>query len=137
MHTIQLEVPSLRDTTRAAAADWGPALHSTARSIAAILVAVYSAGLVTGTRWHQLLAWIERHHVYGLSRIGLPGAALPPELISVSYRAPIIQYQAPLALPTLTRRSECHRLRAQGLSAAAIGRKLGISRTTVRRELAA
>lgn len=136
MYTIQLEVPSLRGGIRAAASDWGPALHSTAQSIAAVLAAVYTAGLVTGIRWHQLLAWIDRHHVYGMARIGLPGAALPPELVSIPYRSPIVQRQASLPLPTLTRRDACHRLRSQGMSPTAIGRKLGVSRSTVRRELA-
>ena len=35
-------------------ADWGPALHHAARSIAAILVAVYAAGFTAGAWIHHL-----------------------------------------------------------------------------------
>jgi hypothetical protein len=135
--SITLHAPALRDITRAMAADWGPAIRRWVGAAAAVIAAVYAAGLVTGVRWHRFLAWIDRHHVYGMTRMGLPGGVtlLPPELITIPYRSPIVQRQAPITVPTLTRRSECRRLRAQGLSHAAIGRQLGVSRSTVRREL--
>ena len=159
MTTIQVEAPSLRDAVRAAAADWGPAFHSAARSVAAVLVAVYTAGLVAGLRWRRLLAWADQNHHQGIARLGLPGADLDPRrwpsidlpLLPVADgdlidAAPYPRWWAEdverneraqsLTLPTPTTREACHRLRAQGLGCAAIARRVGISRSAVQRELA-
>lgn len=131
--TITIQVPAMRDVTRVMAADWGPEIRRWVGAAAAVMAAVYAAGLVTGARWWQLVAWAERQHLHGLARMGLPGGV---PSIDIPLPTIYVQRQAPVTVPTITRSSECRRLRAQGLSPAAIGREMGISRTTVRRELA-
>lgn len=118
----------------------GRRMESFTRSVARVLVAVYVAGWVTGRAVAQasdaLAAAWSMTWMGAVARLGMPGAALPPELASIPYRLPIVQRSAPATLPTLSRREACRRLRSQGLTPAAIGRQLGCSRTTVRRELA-
>lgn len=133
--TICFTVPSVRVITRALASDWGPWLGRAAGAIAAVLAVAYTAGLCAGLLVRQLTAWVERHHLDGLARMGLPGASIRNSEVWGVTR-PIIQRQAPAPLPVLSRRDACRQLRAQGLSPARIGKALGISRTTVRRELA-
>lgn len=147
MTTIQIEAPTLRDLARAAAADWGPALHSTARLIAAVVVAVYAAGLVAGAHWRRLLAWADRHHHEGLARLGIPGAELDPRRQpSIDVPLPVVidlealqraERTTPSGLPSPTTCEACHRLRRQGLRPAAIARRLKISRRAVDEVLAA
>jgi hypothetical protein len=134
MITIQTTI-SPQQITRSLADDWAPTLRAIAGAIAVPLVAVYVAGLMAGEAWHQVLAWARGQHLQGLSRMGLPGGPMPT--IEIPLPTIRVQRQAPVTIPTLTRRSECRRLQAQGLSPAKIGRELGISRSTVRRELAA
>ena len=131
---ITITLPPPQEVTRALASDWGPGLQQGVKALAAVLVAVYTAGLVAGIRWRQLLGWVEQQLERGMARLGVPGAPLDPLIQLPSIRT---QRHAPATPATLGRRDACRRLRAQGLSPAAIGRELGISRTTVRRELAA
>ena len=130
-HSIAITLPHPAAITRAMARDHGPALRRAAGAIAVVLVAVYVAG-ETGYAWlRQLLAWP------GLPPLPPWG---PPDPVPVPRPAPVpaavLQHQAPAALPVISRRDACRCLRAQGLSPAKIGRELGISRSTVRRELA-
>lgn len=137
---ITITLPPPQEVTRALASDWGPALQQGAKALATVLVAVYTAGLVAGIRWQQLLAWVERQLEQGMARLGVPGGNYLESPDSSTGPAAItairIQRQAPAAPPVLSRRDACRRLRAQGLSPAVIGRELSISRSTVRRELA-
>ena len=137
---ITITLPPPQEVTRALASDWGPGLQQGVKALAAVLVAVYTAGLVAGIRWRQLLGWVEQQLEQGMARLGVPGATLEPFMahtIDVPRPPVSIQRQAPAAPSVLSRRDACRRLQAQGMSPAAIGRELGISRTTVRRELAA
>jgi hypothetical protein len=136
---ITITLPPPQVVTRALASEWGPALQQGAKALAAVLVAVYTAGLVAGIRWQQLLALLEQCLQQGMARFGVPGAPLEPFMAPTIDlpRPPVrIQRQAPAVLPVIGRRDACRRLQAQGLSPAKIGRELGISRSTVRRELA-
>lgn len=108
---------SLKTTLRS---DWGPALRSAAYALAAAIALAYTAGLLTGEtvhRWNDQLAQLVS---------GRPAA--PVRLV--------VQRQAAAPAPVLSRRSECLRLRARGMTQQQIADQLGVSRTTVRRELA-
>jgi hypothetical protein len=74
-----------RTTLRAALSqDWGPAIETTIRAIAAAAVACYCAGLMLGTWLHHASAWLARHWV-GLTR-------QTPEI-------PVFETGAPALLP--------------------------------------
>lgn len=141
MNTICITLPPLREITRAGAADWGPGLRRAAGTIAAVVAVAYTAGLCTGLLVRQLLAWAEYHHLTGLTRLGLPGGNSSAWLTSLGTTPPprpvLALPPAPAVPVTTPRREACRQLKKQGLSLARIAQALGISRTTVRRELAA
>lgn len=141
MNTICITLPPLRDVTRALASDWGPGLRRAAGAIAAVVAVAFTAGFCSGLLVRQLLAWVERHHLAGLARLGLPGgdyrAILGSPATTPAPRPVLALPPAPAVPVTASRREKCRWLSAQGLSPNRIGKTLGISRTTVRRELAA
>jgi predicted RNA methylase len=136
--------------------DWAPYIHRAIHGIAATCAVVYTAGLLTGEFVHrlndQLAAWVS-------GRSATPATAAPAPVVSgfhvVSDEAydelmafiaddqspdtqnMIVQRQALAPTPVLSRRVECQRLRAGGMTQQQIADALGCSRTTVRRELAA
>lgn len=136
---ITITLPKIQSATRALASDWTPALRRVAGAIAIPLVAVYVAGLMAGTLWHQATAWAEGHQEVGLSRLGLPGATMlvPPSLATVPYWAPTVQRHAPAPPPPVLSRGDYYRdlIASRGLSVAAIAKGEGVSVSTVRRAL--
>lgn len=138
---ICITLPQLREVTRALASDWGPGLRRAARAIAAVVAVALTAHFLFGLLVRQLLAWTERHHLEGLARLGLPGgnssAWLTSPVTTPAPRPALALAHAPAAPVTAPRREACRQLREQGLSPARIARALGVSRSTVRRELAA
>lgn len=130
-HSITFTILHPSVLTRALVSDWSPYLRQWAGAVAAVLVAGVAAGQVIQARWQQLLAFPP----------AWPGGPQwPPDPAPVPNPEPVpaavLQRQAPASPPVITRRDACRRLRADGLSFVQIGRKLGISRSTVRRELA-
>lgn len=114
-------MPTLKTILRA---DWAPHIRSAAQLLAAACVATYTAGLLTGElvhRWNDQLAALVRGN-------------LKASLTSSPARM-ITQRQAPAPSPVLSRRDECRRLRARGMTQQQIADAIGVSRSTVRREL--
>lgn len=136
MITVQTTITP-QQITRSLAGDWAPTWRRWAGAAAAVLAAVYCAGLVTGARWRQLLAWARRHHLQGLGRMGLPGGIptidVPVQSVMIIQRCAA----APRALPAVAppRVSAIHLLAADGLSQRQIARQLGISRHRVKAAL--
>jgi DNA-binding NarL/FixJ family response regulator len=116
-------MPTLSSITRS---DWSPYIRQAAYAIGAAIALTYTAGLLTGEAVHhwndQLAAWVS-------GRAATLTPAAPARVI--------VQRQAMAPAPVLSRRSECQRLRARGMTQQQIADALGCSRTTVRRELAA
>jgi hypothetical protein len=96
--TVSFNVPSLASVTRA---DWGATFHRWARTIAAVLVVAFTAGLMAGEAWHRLLSWVDAHHMAGLSRLGLPGATPSELLISPQLGVVRVQRLAPAPTPSI------------------------------------
>lgn len=125
-----------------ARADWAPAIERTARNTAAVLVAVYTAGYVTGELLHKmndaLTDLIHRIGTGWLTRLGLlvVDAFVPaPDLAPMPV---IIHRQEPerLTIAPPTGVSAIHLLAADGISQRAIADILGITRYQVRKALA-
>lgn len=101
---LTVSLPHLFTITRA---DWGAVFHRWAKALAPVLVVPYVAGLMAGDAWHRFTAWVEHHHLTGLARLGLPGAAtdhfveLPKMVTQRLAPAPLATIVAP-PLETLT-----------------------------------
>jgi len=93
MTTITITAPELKTITRALSSDWGPHLHATARRIGAVVALTWTLCSFATDRWQQLAAWVERHHLHGLARLGLDAGIPAPEPM-------LIQRLAPAAPPT-------------------------------------
>lgn len=105
--------------------DWTPYIRRGAFAIGAAIALAYTAGLLAGEFVHRLN---DQLAAIVTSRTATLTPAAPARVI--------VQRQA--AQPTtITRRSECRRLRARGMTQQQIADALGVSRTTVRRELRA
>lgn len=91
MTTITITTPELRDITRALSSDWGPALHATARRAGQLYALIWALYSLAADRWQQLTAWVERHQLHGLARLGLG--------TEPAVQAVIVQRQAAAVLP--------------------------------------
>ena len=105
--------------------DWAPYIRRAIYGIAATCAVVYSAGLLTGEFVHRIN---DQLAAIVTSRTATLTPAAPAQVI--------VQRQALAPTPVLSRRVECQRLRARGMTQQQIADALGCSRTTVRRELA-
>ena len=107
--------------------DWGPVIEITIRSISAVAVACYVAGLMVGTWVHRLNDWLAQHWVGwwvrpesappGAAPALLPATAAPIALL-MHARVPSAPAVHPLAMLADT-------LQAQPV--AALRRKAGVS----------
>lgn len=107
-------------------ADWAPHIRAAVHAIAAACALTYTAGLLTGElvhRWNDQLAALVN------GRVATLAPAVPARVI--------VQRQAAAPSPVISRRSECLRSRAQGMTQQQIADAIGVSRSTVRRELMA
>jgi hypothetical protein len=163
MTTICITVPALKTITRGLSSDWGPTLHAAARRLGAVVALIYTLGFMAGERWHQLVAWAQKHQLHGLARLGLPGGNLkaglttstikefltvPGLLIGIDWAAPdgsatvqFFQRLAP-ALPPARQAANIappsiRHLASQGLSQREIAGTLGLTRYQVRKALEA
>jgi hypothetical protein len=76
MTTICITVPDLKTITRGLSSDWGPTIYVAARRLGAVVALIYTLGFMAGERWHQLVAWAQKHQLHGLARLGLAGGNL-------------------------------------------------------------
>jgi hypothetical protein len=72
---LTITVPELKAITRALSSDWGPTIHATARRLGVAVALAWTLCSMAADRWQQLVGWAQRHHIHGLSRLGLPGGA--------------------------------------------------------------
>jgi hypothetical protein len=162
MTTICITVPALKTITRGFSSDWGPTLHAAARRLGAVVALIYTLGFMAGERWHQLVAWAQEHQLHGLARLGLPGGNLKalltgsapdqfpgatemvttpvwPKLVATTNGAELLPAPeaAPVTTPANVAPTSIRHLAAQGLSQREIAGTLGITRSQVRKALAA
>ena len=127
-----------RTTLRGALlSDWGPAIETTIRGIAAVAVAVYTAGLMIGTWLHRLNDWMAHQWAARVIRsadpsthppdLSMPLALLPAAAAPIALLAP-----APVPVDGLALALQ---LIAAGVSIRQAARKAGIPRTTLQRRL--
>jgi hypothetical protein len=117
--------------------DWGPAIETTIRGIAAVAVACYCAGFAVGTWLHHASAWLARQWAARVVRsadpstdpadVSMPLARLPaaPAPIALLAPAPVPVDGLALALQLI----------AAGVSIRQAARKAGMPRTTLQRRL--
>lgn len=111
--------------------DWGPAIETTIRGIAAVAVACYCAGFAVGTWLHRLNYWLAQHWgglwvrpepaPPGAAPALLPAAAAPIALL-MSARVPTGPAPVPPAVHPLAALADT--LEAQPV--AALRRKAGV-----------
>ncbi len=143
--TFTITVPELKAVTRALSSDWGPTLHATARSIGAMVALAWTVCSLATGRWRQMTAWVQAHHLQGLSRLGLPGGIIAPRGDVDVARGVIVQRQAAaiapanIAPPTLVHISDpmarAVRLVRDGKSQRLAASLCGVSRTSLQRAL--
>ena len=117
-------MPTLSSIAKVTSADWVPYIRRAAFAFAAACALAYTAGLLTGEALHR---WNDQLAAIVSGRAATLAPAAPVRVV--------VQRQAAAPAPVLSRKAECLRLRARGMTQQQIADQLGVSRTTVRREL--
>ena len=162
MTTICITVPDLKTITRGLSSDWGPTIYVAARRLGAVVALIYTLGFMAGERWHQLVAWAQKHQLHGLARLGLAGGNLkasptdsapdlfpdPTEMVTTPVGPKPVAttngaelFSTPKAAPVTTPANvappSVRRLATQGCSQREIAGTLGLTRYQVRKALKA
>lgn len=143
---LTITVPELKSVTRALSSDWGPTIHATARRLGVVVALAWTLGSMAADRWQQLAVWVQRRHVQGLARLGLPGGArpaadqLPAATKMVTQRQAAAATPANIAPPVLIHISDpmlraIRLVRVEGRSQRLAASICGVSRSSLQRAL--
>ena len=137
MTTITITAPELKTITRALSSDWGPTLHATARSIGQVVALIWTLYSLAADRWQQLAAWVERHQLHGLARMGMgTDPATEPMLIQrLAPAAPPANIAPPMLIHISDPMARAVRLVHEGKSQRLAASICGVSRSSLQRAL--
>ena len=111
--------------------DWGPAIETTIRGIAAVAVACYCAGLAVGTWLHRLNDWLAQHWggLWVRPEPASPGATpalLPAAAAPIALLMPALVPTAPAPVPPAVHPLAALADTLQAQPVAALRRKAGV-----------
>jgi hypothetical protein len=126
-----------RTTLRGALlSDWGPAIETTIRGIAAVAVACYCAGLAVGTWLHHASAWLARQWTARVVRsadpstdpadVSMPLALLPAAAAPIALLMPARVPTGPAPVPPAVHPLAILADTLQAQPVAALRRKAGV-----------